>query len=109
MLEETAADTVVSVLPVPAEYNPHWVFFQADDGSLYLSTGERTPIARRQDLPPAFHRDGSLYVTKRDVVMESNTMYGNRTIGYVVASDDSVNIDDLADWDRAETKLAGSR
>ncbi len=107
LLEETGADSVISVLAVPSEYNPHWVYFQAADGSLSLSTGERTPISRRQELPPAFHRDGSVYVTRRDVVLNAGSLYGNRTIGYVVTPDASVNIDDQDDWDRAEARLAG--
>src|SRR6266542_3101672 len=57
-------DAVVSVLPVPHQYNPHWVYFRRPDGSLRLSTGESAPIPRRQELPPAFHRDGSVYVTR---------------------------------------------
>lgn len=109
LLEQSGADAVITVLPVPCEYNPHWVFFQAGDGSLHLSTGDAAPIARRQDLPPAFHREGSVYVTRRRAVMEANTLYGTRTIGYVLSADDSVNIDDLDDWHRAETRLAAAR
>jgi CMP-N-acetylneuraminic acid synthetase len=60
MLEERGLDAVVSVVPVPAEHNPHWVYFE-DDGLLRLATGEDQPIPRRQELPPAFHRDGSVY------------------------------------------------
>jgi CMP-N,N'-diacetyllegionaminic acid synthase len=106
LLEESGADAVITVLPVPPEYNPHWVYFQAPDRSLRLSTGEGAPIARRQDLRPAFHREGSVYVTRRDAVMESNTLYGDRTVGYVMPAGDSVNIDDLADWERAEALLS---
>jgi CMP-N,N'-diacetyllegionaminic acid synthase len=105
LLEETGADSVITVLPVPAEYNPHWVYFQAPDRSLRLSTGEGSPVARRQDLPPAFHREGSVYVTRRDVLIDGNSLYGARTIGYPVPAANSVNIDDLTDWRRAEALL----
>jgi CMP-N-acetylneuraminic acid synthetase len=108
LFEESGADSVVTVLPVPAEYNPHWVYFQGPDGVLRLSTGDQAPITRRQDLPPAFHREGSVYVTRRDVVMESSSLYGNRTVGYVLTPEGSVNIDDLADWQRAEGMLSQS-
>jgi CMP-N-acetylneuraminic acid synthetase len=109
MLDRSDADSVMTVLPVPAEHNPHWVYFQDADGALHLSTGEPMPISRRQDLPPAFHREGSVYVTRRDVVMEAGTLYGTRTLGCVVNADDSVNIDDQDDWDLAEKRLAASR
>lgn len=99
------ADSVVTVLPVPAEYNPHWVYFRAADGSLRLSTGESTPIPRRQALPPAFHREGSVYVTRRDVILEENSLYGQRVLGVELDPARSVNIDTPDDWAHAEALL----
>ncbi len=105
LLEESKADAVVTVLRVPAEHNPHWVYFQNGSGFLRLSTGESTPISRRQELPPAFHREGSVYVTRRDVVMETNSLYGERLVGYEIDSERTVNIDGPEDWERAEALL----
>ena len=108
LLGESGADSVVTVLPVPPEYNPHWVFFRGPDGALRLSTGESTPIPRRQDLPPAFHREGSVYVTLRDVVLKGGSLFGDRVIGYPVDPGKSVNIDTQDDWARAERLLRES-
>lgn len=108
LLEASGADCVVTVLPVPAEYNPHWVYFRNPDGTLRLSTGEAAPIPRRQELPEAFHREGSVYVTRRNVVMEEGSLYGRRIAGYAVNGPASVNIDSLEDWARAEALAAGS-
>lgn len=108
MLEQANADSVVTVLPVPAEHNPHWVYFAKPDGQLYLATGESTPIPRRQELPAAYHREGSVYVVRRDVLMQGGSLYGNRVMGYMVRAESSVNIDDASDWERAE-KLIGTR
>jgi CMP-N,N'-diacetyllegionaminic acid synthase len=102
LLAASYADSVLSVLRVPPEYNPHWVYFRGADNSLRLSTGELAPIARRQLLPPAFHRDGSIYVTRRNVIAEQNSLYGMRVLGYEIDRAQSVNIDTPADWDRAE-------
>ena len=104
--EESGADAVVTVLPVPCKYNPHWVYFQDMDGVLHLATGEQSPISRRQDLPPAFHREGSVYVTRRNVLMDGNSLFGEKLVGFLVDPAQSVNIDSLADWERAETLLA---
>lgn len=101
LLEERGADSVMTVVPVPAEYNPHWVYFQNPDGSLHLSTGEVSPIPRRQALPPAWCRDGSVYVTRRDIVMRLNSLYGSFVLGMVVSAAERVNIDSLEDFDRA--------
>jgi CMP-N-acetylneuraminic acid synthetase len=101
LLKQRGTTSVVSVLRVPAEHNPHWVYFQSPEGFLRLSTGEQTPIARRQELPPAFHREGSIYVTRRDTVMVDKTLYGANVVGYLMDADWSVNIDHEPDWERA--------
>jgi CMP-N-acetylneuraminic acid synthetase len=108
-LEAGDLDAVVTVLPVPAAYNPHWVYFRGGDGLLRLSTGGAEPIPRRQELPPAYHREGSVYVTRRDVLMEADSMYGARLGGYAVDPAWSVNIDGPEDWERAEALLSGNR
>jgi CMP-N,N'-diacetyllegionaminic acid synthase len=104
MLEERGLDAVVSVLPVPAEHNPCWVYFEDGAGLLRLATGEEQPIPRRQELPPAFHRDGSVYVTRREIVM-AGSLYGRRLGGYVMP-EAGVNLDTPADWERAERRLS---
>src|SRR5436309_10181726 len=104
LLAESGADCAMTVLPVPAEYNPHWVYFRNGDG-LHLSTGEETPISRRQMLPSAYHREGSVYVTRRDILMERNSLYGSRVAGHLVDASRSVNLDTPGDWERAETLL----
>lgn len=105
LLRQSGADAVVTVLPVPSEHNPHWVYFTRPDGSLHLSTGEAAPISRRQDLPPAFHRDGSIYITRRHVLVDTKSLYGTRVVGYPVDPSQSVNLDDEEDWRRAESLL----
>lgn len=106
LLEDSGADSVVTTLRVPSEYNPHWVYLRQGDGSLRLATGESQPIARRQLLPPAFHRDGSVYVTRRSAIVDGDSLYGARVVGFELDATRSVNIDDLADWRRAEAMLA---
>lgn len=105
ILQQQACDSVVTVLPVPDKYNPHWVYFRDEEGLLHLSTGEDDPIPRRQALPPAFHREGSVYVTRKDVIIEENSLYGKKIVGYPVDISQSVNIDRLEDWMRAERLL----
>ncbi|MDQ2805824.1 MAG: acylneuraminate cytidylyltransferase family protein [Chloroflexota bacterium] len=107
LLLTSGADSVVTVLPVPAEYHPHWVYFVATDGALHLSNGATTPPPRRQELPPAFHREGSVYVTRTSVVLDGDSLYGPRMLGYSVAGLPSVNLDTPADWAQAAAWLAG--
>jgi CMP-N-acetylneuraminic acid synthetase len=108
LLEHSNADAVVTVLPVPPAYNPCWVYFPNGDGFLRLSVGERDPIASSQHLPQAVHREGSVYVTRRRVVMEDGSLYGRRLLGYLLDPKDCVNIDSPEDWQRA-ARLVGKR
>lgn len=105
LLITSNADCVISVLPVPHEYNPKWVYFRNEDGSIKLSSGAAEPISRRQDLPAAFHRDGSIYITKTTVLTSTGTLYGENIQPYVMDPDHSLNIDTEADWNRAEEFL----
>ncbi|MGC8875437.1 MAG: cytidylyltransferase domain-containing protein, partial [Chloroflexia bacterium] len=109
LLFERGADCVITVAPVPSEYNPHWVYFEDPQGFLVLATGEGEPIPRRQDLPQAYHRDGSVYVTRRDVLMKTGSLYGRRVLGYLVDAHDTVNIDTVDDLAKAASRLGARR
>lgn len=100
--KESSYDSLISVLKVPHEYNPHWVFEPSDTGVLKIATGEKQIIKRRQELPDAFYRDGSIYLTKIDTLMKGHSLYGDK-IGYI-ESDAArhVNIDTMEDWAKAE-------
>lgn len=107
LLEKTGVDSVVTMLPVPAEYNPHWVYFRGKDGAFRLSTGEKTPIPRRQLLPPAFHREGSVYVMRRGVLMVKDSLFGESVAGHLMDPARCVNIDTMEDWAEAEALFSG--
>ncbi|MFK7746846.1 MAG: acylneuraminate cytidylyltransferase family protein [Kordia sp.] len=102
---EKGTDSLVSVLEVPHQYNPHWTFEPNENGVLQISTGEQNIIPRRQELPKAYHRDGSIYITKTNVLMHENSLYGN-SVAYIVSDEKFyVNIDTIEDWEKA-TELA---
>ena len=98
------ADALVSVLPVPHEYNPHWIFEPNNSGFLEIATGEKIIISRRQDLPKSYFRDGSVYITKVEVI-KNGSFYGEK-LSFIESNPDFyVNIDTLKDWKIAEEKL----
>lgn len=105
LLETKAGDAVITIDDVPLEFNPHFVYFRSEVGELYVATGEAERSARRQDLPPAFRREGSVYVTRRDVVMQQGSLYGRRLLGVHVDRTRSVNLDTEEDWSRAEAMV----
>jgi CMP-N,N'-diacetyllegionaminic acid synthase len=98
----SGADALISVLEVPHQYNPHWVFEKNEKELLRISTGEKQIIPRRQELPPAFIRDGAIYITKVKVLKKQRSLYGE-SLAYI-KSDPAfhVNLDTLKDWEEAE-------
>ncbi|WP_179005947.1 acylneuraminate cytidylyltransferase family protein [Winogradskyella forsetii] len=99
---QNKTDSLISVLEVPHEYNPHWVFKEDKEGELKIATGDTNIISRRQDLPKSFHRDGSIYLTKTEVLRDESSLYGD-SISFIESPKDfHVNIDTLADWKKAE-------
>jgi CMP-N,N'-diacetyllegionaminic acid synthase len=107
LLANSDADAVTSVLAVPHEYNPKWVYWLDSENQIRLASGELEPIARRQNLPPAFHRDGSVYVTRTETIFRRASLYGRKTLGYKINPAYSANIDTENDWEQTEKRLSG--
>ncbi len=54
---------------------------------------------RRQDYnPPAYIRNGAIYLTRRDVLMENNSVWGEVILPYVMPEERSYNIDSESDF-----------
>lgn len=104
-LWELDADCVMSVRPVPAEYNPHWVYFERPEGRLVPSVGEREPISARQLLPPAYHRDGSVFVARTESVLSHGSLYGTKTVGVVSPENEACDLDSEEQWEALERRL----
>jgi CMP-N-acetylneuraminic acid synthetase len=101
----SGCDCLVSVQKVPHEYNPHWTFEVNTEGNLKIATGEEKIISRRQDLPDAYHRDGSIYIMKTEVLLQQHSLYG-KSISFIESTPELyVNIDTVADWEKAEQMI----
>jgi CMP-N,N'-diacetyllegionaminic acid synthase len=105
LLVDSGADTVVSVVEVPHQFNPVSVMRMAADGSV-------TPflpgpmILRRQDKPRVFARNGPAVLVVRRATLDADLLYGERVAGYLMSHDDSLDIDGPADLAAAERVLA---
>jgi CMP-N,N'-diacetyllegionaminic acid synthase len=105
----SGCDSLVSVQKVPHEYNPHWTFEVNTEGNLKVATGEEKIISRRQDLPNAYHRDGSIYLMKTEVLLQQHSLYG-KSISFIESTPELyVNIDTLADWEKAEQMIKNNQ
>ena len=59
----------------------------------------------RQELPPVYIRNGSIYLIERDVLINKGQMIGEKCLGMVMGDKESINIDTPLDLKLAELLL----
>ena len=93
LLEKTGADSVISFVPV-GEKHPARMKFIDDDGRVIDPPfAEKFEGQRRQDLQKLFLREGSIYLTRRDVLMIHNSLKGRDCRAWIIPEDRACNID----------------
>lgn len=123
---DDGADSVVSVVPVPEHYRPEFLMEIGVTGSLRFRGVSRDvrggccqcencvddrareakyePPATRQDSRPVYVRDGTVYAFRRELI-QRGTPYGDDCRPLVLEPFESVNLDSLEDWARAESMV----
>jgi len=101
LLMESGADTVVSVVAVPHNFNPVSVMCLDEQG--HLTPFEVGPlILRRQDKPRVFARNGPAVLAIRRETIESGRLYGDVVLPLEMNRIESIDIDDADDLAMAE-------
>jgi CMP-N-acetylneuraminic acid synthetase len=104
LLAETGADSVVSVVEIPRHFAPHYAM-RIEGERLRPFLTEGASVTRRQDVEPAYSRDGTVYAVRRDVLVLEHDLYGSDCRPLVLPAGASVNIDTPEDWAAAESIL----
>lgn len=94
-------DSVISVVQV---FSVHPILMKKiENNKLLPFCVEEKEGTRRQDYsPPAYMRNGSMYLSKRDVIMKENSIWGRDICPYIMPESRSVNIDSEMDFKLAE-------
>lgn len=100
MLED--CDSVASVCEI--KYHPYWAK-KIENNLLVPFVKAEQEYYRRQDMPKAYQLNGSIYVTKRDILMEKNSVFGEKCVPYFMDELHSVDIDTELDFLAAEAVL----
>ncbi len=95
------ADSLVSVRPVPHQYNPYWLYIENGQENIITKAIPKA-VTRRQNLPKAYYRDGACYISKTKVLLKQKSIYGDTIQKYLMKQGVDINIDTLEDWQRAE-------
>lgn len=105
-------DSVISVVQV---FSVHPILMKRIKGGLLQPYCiEEKEGTRRQDYqPPAYMRNGAIYLTRRDVLIEKNSIWGEAIRPYVMPPERSVGVDSELDFKLVEVmmseRLGGTR
>jgi N-acylneuraminate cytidylyltransferase len=98
-------DSVCSVVAVPQEVSPHYLMRITPEGFLDFFLPDGATYGRRQDVPRAYRRDGTIYLTRTTLLLDHGSLYGPRCVPMHLPHEESLSIDDDDDWAEAERRL----
>lgn len=98
-------DSVISVVQVQAVH-PILMKRIEDDRLLPYCIAEREGTRRQDFDPPAYMRNGAIYLTRRDVLVERGSIWGDSIRPYVMPEERSVSIDSRLDLLLADILLS---
>lgn len=97
-------DSVISVVQVLS--NHPILMKKIENDRLLPYSIEEVEGTRRQDYtPPAYMRNGCIYLSRRDNLMEHNSIWGKVIRPYIMPEDRSVNVDSELDMKLVEFML----
>ncbi len=73
-----------------------------NDGKVKLSKKLDSAILRRQDAPKSYDMNASIYIWKREVILEEKTLFLEKTGLYVMPEERSIDIDTELDFEFVE-------
>ena len=104
---DSGADSAQTL--VEASYHPHFMSRLEGDRTVPLFAAESARYVRRQDPPNVYQPSGSVYVTRRAVLMDEGRIIGRDNRGLVMGYEASVKIDTIWEFRLAEAVLAAGR
>ena len=105
LLERTGADSVISFVEVGEKHPARMKFITPDGRVVDPPFAEQYEGQRRQELPRLYLREGSVYLTRRNVLMDQNSLKGRDCRAWLIPEDRACNIDTPFDLFLAEQIL----
>ena len=101
LLKSTQADNVIT--GTPAHRSPYFNLVETDtNGIVGLSKPPATVVTRRQDSPPCFDMNASIYVWHRQALLTNESLFTSNTRLFVMPRERSLDIDSQADFEMVE-------
>lgn len=87
------------ITAMPSRRSPYFNLVEVDkNGRVALSKKLDDTIVRRQDAPKSYDMNASIYIWKRDVILNENSLFLNKTGLYVMPEERSIDIDNELDF-----------
>ncbi len=97
MLQDPAAQVVITAMP--ARRSPYFNMVEIDaDGVPHLVKLRGQGFVRRQDAPPCFDMNASIYVWRRAALRNDATLFTNATRLFLMPEERSIDIDSEIDF-----------
>lgn len=104
LLEKRGVSNVIT--GAPARRSPYFNLVELDEiGVARLSKTLDTPVVRRQDAPKCYDMNASIYVWKRETLLNSFSIFNNDTLLHVMPENRSIDIDSELDFEFVELIL----
>ncbi|MEQ1903167.1 MAG: acylneuraminate cytidylyltransferase family protein [Pirellulaceae bacterium] len=97
LLARTEADSVIGFSDVGERHPARMKTIDASGRVVEPPFAEQFEGQRRQDLPKYYLRDGSVYLTRRDVLMNQNSIKGHDCRAWLIPKERALNIDEPFD------------
>tara|TARA_Y100000768_G_C23988997_1_gene690846 strand:+ start:5930 stop:6643 length:714 start_codon:yes stop_codon:yes gene_type:complete len=92
-LDNENADSLVSVVKIPHNFSPYSALQKGKQNIVtpFLKHSENYTL--RQKKPVFYGRNGALYISTRECIVDKKSMYGDITISYLMDQKNSLDID----------------
>jgi len=86
----------------PAHKNPYFNMVEEKNGRVYLCKKLDRSITRRQDAPMVYAMNASIYVYKKDFLLNTDSVFSDNTMAVVMPEERSIDIDRPIDFEFVE-------
>ena len=96
-------DSVISL--VEASHPPYWYKTIDENNKIRNLFDDLNYSINRQQLPKSFLPNGAILVLKYDLLQKSRSYYSSNSIAYIMAQEESIDIDNILDFNLSEIIL----
>lgn len=95
--KENNNDNLITAMP--SRRSPYFNLIEQDkDGKVNLSKKLDNAVVRRQDVPKSYDMNASIYIWKREVILNESSIFLEKTGLYVMPEERSIDIDNELDF-----------